>query len=117
MGVALVNKAADKGVSIRYDTKKLPAFSLWKNTDTLKEGYVTGLEPGTSFCYPKAVERAAGRVPKLEPGASASFELEWKVLRDAAAVAAMKEEVASLQAYKPSEVLKTKAFYDDYKAA
>jgi len=113
----MVNKAGDRGVAVRYDTKKLPAFSLWKNTDTLKEGYVTGLEPGTSFCYPKAVERAAGRVPKLEPGASVSFELEWKVLRDAAAVEGMKKEVAALQDGKPSEVFKTTAFYDPYKSA
>merc|ERR1712187_430593 len=110
--VGLVNKAGDHGVSVRYDNTKLPAFSLWKNTDTLKEGYVTGLEPGTSFCYPKAHERKEGRVPKLAPGASVSFDLEWRVLRDAAAVEATKKEIAKLQEGKPAELLKTLAFYN-----
>jgi len=114
--VALVNKAADKGVSIRYDTKKLPAFSLWKNTDTLKEGYVTGLEPGTSFCYPKAHEKAQGRVPTLAPGASVSFEVDWNVLRDSAAVEATKTEIAKLSEGKPTEVAKTLAFYKEFSA-
>merc|ERR1712019_205994 len=110
--VALVNKAADRGVSIRYDVNKLPAFSLWKNTDTLKEGYVTGLEPGTSFCYPKAHERAAGRVPKLAPGASVSFDIDWKVLRDKAAVDTTKAEIAKLSNGKEAELFKTLEFYN-----
>jgi len=113
----MINKAADRGVAVRYDTSKLPAFSLWKNTDTHEDGYLTGLEPGTSFCYPKAVERAAGRVPKLAPFASESFELQWKVLQDRAAVEAMKREVAQIQAGRPTNVFKTTAFYDPFKAS
>lgn len=112
--VALVNAAGDRGVALRYDTSTLPSFTLWKNTDTLKEGYVTGLEPGTSFCYPRAVERSAGRVPKLAPGARVSFELAWRVLRDTAAVEATKQEVAQIQSGQKAEVCRTPAFYDPY---
>jgi hypothetical protein len=45
-------------------------MSLWKNEVTAKGGYVTGLEPGTGFPNPRPVERAAGRVPRLQGGAS-----------------------------------------------
>eukprot|EP00747_Dinoflagellata_sp_TGD_P217459 gnl/TRDRNA2_/TRDRNA2_89864_c0_seq1.p1 gnl/TRDRNA2_/TRDRNA2_89864_c0~~gnl/TRDRNA2_/TRDRNA2_89864_c0_seq1.p1 ORF type:complete len:475 (+),score=53.50 gnl/TRDRNA2_/TRDRNA2_89864_c0_seq1:92-1426(+) len=112
--VALVNAAADRGVALRYDTSSLPAFTLWKNTDTVKEGYVTGLEPGSSFCYPRAVERAAGRVPKLGPGEQVSFQLDWHILRDAAAVETIKREVAQIQSGKKPEVCRTPVFYDPY---
>lgn len=35
---ALINKAGDKGVSIEFNTSQLPVLTLWKNTDTLKQG-------------------------------------------------------------------------------
>jgi hypothetical protein len=68
-------KAADdaSGVLMSFDTKGLPYMSLWKNEVTAKGGYVTGLEPGTGFPNPRPVERAAGRVPKLQGGES------WRV--------------------------------------
>ncbi len=28
-----------------------------ENTDTVKQGYVTGIEPGTSYAYPVTIER------------------------------------------------------------
>ncbi len=54
---AVVNKAGDKGASIQFDTRQLPVLTLWKNTDTVKQGYVTGIEPGTSYAYPVTIER------------------------------------------------------------
>jgi hypothetical protein len=59
---------------------------------------VTGLEPGVCYCYPRAVERAAGRVPTLPPGGEASYRLEWRVLRDAAAVEETEREIEEIQA-------------------
>ena len=44
--IGLVNRAGDKGVSMSYATDTLPYLTLWKNTPSLGEGYVTGLEPG-----------------------------------------------------------------------
>lgn len=35
---AVVNKAGDKGASIQFDTRQLPVLTLWKNTDTVKQG-------------------------------------------------------------------------------
>ena len=95
--VALISSARDRGVSCRYTTGSLPALSLWKNTDTIEEGYVTGIEPGSGFPFRRPLERAANRVPKLAAGASVSFSLEWQVLRSEEDVAAIKAEIASIQ--------------------
>jgi hypothetical protein len=102
--VALVNAAGDRGVSCRYTTGSLPCLSLWKNTDTLEEGYVTGIEPGTGFPFRRALERERGGIPKLPAGESVTFSLEWQLLRDAAAVGAAKAEIASIQAGRTSMV-------------
>ena len=56
-------KSADgtKGALVSFNVRQLPFMTLWKNEAPSKAGYVTGLEPGTSFPLPKPVERAAGR--------------------------------------------------------
>lgn len=95
--VMLRNRAGDRGIAISYDTRALPYFSLWKNTDTMKEGYVTGLEPGTGFAYPRRIERRFGRVPKLAGGASQTFVLDYEILFDAKSVGATAREIAAIQ--------------------
>lgn len=95
--VMLHNKAANLGIRISYDVNALPYFTLWKNTDTLKEGYVTGLEPGTGFAYTRRIERRFGRVPKLAPGASRSFTLDYTILPDAQSIAATGKDIAAIQ--------------------
>jgi len=64
----LTNSNGDKAVSISYSVKELPYFTLWKNTVSIEDGYVTGLEPGTSFPNVKPFERSRGRVINLQPG-------------------------------------------------
>jgi len=66
--VMLTNRNGDKAVSLSYSVKELPCFTLWKNTSSLEDGYVTGLEPGTSFPNVKSFERKHGRVITLKPG-------------------------------------------------
>ncbi|MBG0752808.1 hypothetical protein Q7O_002260 [Pectobacterium carotovorum subsp. carotovorum PCCS1] len=94
---ALVNKAGDKGVSIAFDTHQLPLLTLWKNTDTEKQGYVTGIEPGTNYAYPVTIEREQGRVKKLQPGQSTTFELTYSLLSSAEAVQKMEQKVKAIQ--------------------
>jgi len=94
--VALVNSTSDRGVALRYKADTLPCFTLWKNTDTMEEGYVTGLEPGTGFCHPRAIERAAGRIPTLAPGASVVFDVEYEALHGAEAVQGAKAEICQI---------------------
>ncbi|ALE96987.1 MULTISPECIES: aldose 1-epimerase family protein [Serratia] len=94
---ALVNHAGDKGVAIQFDTRQLPVLTLWKNTDTLKQGYVTGIEPGTSYAYPVTIEREQKRVKQLQPGASAQFDLTYTLLHSKAQVADLERKIADIQ--------------------
>ena len=61
----LRNHAGDRGVVLRFDKDQLPAFTLWKNTGGLRDGYVTGLEPGTNYPNPRPFERRTDRVVTL----------------------------------------------------
>ena len=71
----LHNKAGDMGVAVGYNVKQLPVLTVWKNTDTKKQGYVTGLEPGTSYAYNTKYQRPLGLVPKIQPGETKTFDL------------------------------------------
>ncbi|MCS7120820.1 MAG: aldose 1-epimerase family protein [Nitrososphaerota archaeon] len=77
--VMLVNKSGDKAVSLSYSLTALPFFTLWKNTAALEDGYVVGLEPGTSFPNPKPFERQRKRVTELKPGAQYNIEITLSV--------------------------------------
>jgi galactose mutarotase-like enzyme len=104
----LKNAHATEGVSLRYDRKQLPCFTLWKNTPAVVDGYVTGLEPGTNFPNPRSHESKEGRVVKLESGASQAFDLEidWHldgqgVKKAEAAIAALMKGVETRVYDKP----------------
>jgi hypothetical protein len=84
------------GVLMRFDTHGLPYMSLWKNEVTAKAGYVTGLEPGTGFPNPRPVERAAGRVPKLQGGESYRVHLAIAALTSKAEVAQATSAIQAL---------------------
>jgi hypothetical protein len=79
---AALLKSADgtKGAMVSFDVRNLPFMTLWKNEAPSKAGYVTGLEPGTSFPFPKPVERAAARVPRLNGGESYQTKLAFSAL-------------------------------------
>ena len=93
----VVNKAGNKGASIEFNIHQLPLLTLWKNTDTLKQGYVTGIEPGTNYAYPVTIEREQGRVKQLQPGQSTVFELTYSLLPDANAVSQFEQRVKTIQ--------------------
>lgn len=94
---AVVNKAGDKGAYIQFDTRQLPVLTLWKNTDTLKQGYVTGIEPGTSYAYPVTIEREQKRVKQLQPGASTQFDLTYTLLHSSEQVADVEKKITAIQ--------------------
>ena len=93
----LQNKAGDRGVSLTFSTTELPYFTLWKNTTSLNDGYVTGIEPGTSYPMLRSIERKGGRVPVLKGGQSYKASMGINVLADAAAVEAARKRIAALQ--------------------
>lgn len=95
---ALVNKAGDRGVALRFDVREFPAFTLWKNTDTEKQGYVTGLEPGTNFPYARTIEEKAGRLLTIGAGESRTFHIDADFLtgkNDVDAAIAKSAEIAA----------------------
>jgi hypothetical protein len=94
--VLLENAARTLGVSLGYDKRQMPCFTLWKNTGSLVDGYVTGLEPATNYPNPRSFEEARGRVVKLAPGATASFDLSLTMHADRASVAAAEKAVAAI---------------------
>jgi len=86
----------DFGLLWEWDPAQMPYLTQWKNT---REGiYVCGVEPGN--CIPEGQNRAraSGRLPMIEPGESRDFALTLRVVPDADAVAAAREQIAALRA-------------------
>ena len=96
--VMLRNHEGDKAVVLRFRTDQLPAFTLWKNTAGLRDGYVTGLEPGTNYPNPRPFEQARNRVVRLPVDGRYVTETTVEVLATAEGVAAAEREIARLQA-------------------
>jgi hypothetical protein len=61
------------------------------------EGYATGIEPSTSYPYPRPIERAAGRVPRLGPGESYKVEVAITALTTENTVQIAKQVIAKLR--------------------
>lgn len=93
----LHNAAGDKAMSMSYAVAELPYLTLWKNTLTKKNGYVTGVEPGTCFPYNRSVERQAGRLPKLAPGQTRKFTIDVALHNDAASVRQVAAQIRAIQ--------------------
>ncbi|MFM2485158.1 aldose 1-epimerase family protein [Celerinatantimonas yamalensis] len=97
----LHNAKATLGVAIHYNVHQLPVFGLWKNTDTLKQGYVTGLEPGTSFSFNRKFQRKLGLVPTINPGETKHFDVTYQILDNHKAVEKQLDQVKSIQGDHP----------------
>jgi hypothetical protein len=94
--VLLKNATGDKGISLHFNRRQLPWFTIWKNTQAEADGYVTGLEPGTDFPNAKNFERSQGRVVELPPGASYETRLDVAVHDSHSAVDEIEKQVHSL---------------------
>ena len=103
----LSNASRDRAVSMAFAVAELPYVTLWKNLTALEEGYVTGLEPGTGFPYPRRIEREAGRVPKLKPGETRHFAIDFGVHATTAAVAAVEEQIKRIQNGRTTQIDRT----------
>jgi len=100
----LQNAKGDQAVSMGFSTSELPYVTLWKNTNSKEEGYVTGLEPGTGFPTNRRVERHFGRVPKLNPGATREFSLSFTIHDTAQSVEKGRAAVEAITASRPTEI-------------
>lgn len=102
--ILLENAAADVGTTIRWNVKQLPYLTVWKNTISEADGYVTGLEPATGFPLHRSIERKLGRVPKLDAGETRQFELDFGLHIGREAVAGQQQWIADLQGDQTLEV-------------
>jgi hypothetical protein len=96
--VLLRNAKGTLGVGLHFNLKQLPVFTLWKNAESLSDGYVCGLEPGTNFPNPRSYEQEQGRVELLMPGEFREFDLSLKFLSDEMSVAKAAQGVVEYQA-------------------
>ena len=85
------------GAAISFSTKELPYFTLWKNEAPLRNGYVTGLEPATSYPCPRPFERSAGRLPILGAGESYRSRVVIRALQNAAEIEETETRIKNLQ--------------------
>ena len=102
--VMLRNAAGDRGVSMGFAVAELPYVTLWKNLTAVEEGYVTGLEPGTSFPYTRRLEREAGRVPKLKPGETRRFAIDIGLHATTDAVRMVEDRITRIQDGRPTQI-------------
>ncbi len=106
----LQNAAGTHGVSVGFNLQQLPVFTLWKNTDTRGQGYVTGLEPGTSFPSNRNFQRTLDLVPTIGAKEERRFDLSYTLLPDKAAVDEALERIKTIQGGRPTEVRETPLF-------
>jgi hypothetical protein len=95
---ALLRSADGKqGVSVRFNKRQLPCFTLWKQRQAMADGYVTGLEPAINYPNVRSFEKSKGRVAQLSSGEIRRFELSIEAHPDAAAVTAAEHAIAAIQ--------------------
>jgi hypothetical protein len=100
----LANAAIDRGLAVRFSTRELPCFIVWKNTAAVEDGYVTGLEPSTNYSNFKTFERQQGRVRVLPPAGSWEASVVLEAFDSREEVAKVLGEVATLQAQAAKKV-------------
>ncbi len=98
------NAAGDRSASVEFNVKQLPYLTLWKNTNAEPEGYVTGIEPGTSFPHNRRIERLKGRVPKLAAGASRNIQIDYGIQIGNAAVKEAADRITAIQGDRKPQV-------------
>jgi hypothetical protein len=93
----LVDTDSARGVAVRFDATQLKCFTLWKNTSSLDDGYVTGLEPGTNYPNSRGFERKHGRVAGLAQGREFRAEVAIEICGSSDAVGKAIDEVRAIQ--------------------
>lgn len=102
----LHNPKGDRGIAVGFNVKQLPVLGMWKNTDTEKQGYVTGIEPGTSYSYNRSLQRSLGLVPTIQPGETKTFDVSYTILDSKATVDDAVKQVNSIKNGRATKVLK-----------
>lgn len=86
VSVLLHNKKKNLGLQVGWNKKQLPLFTLWKALHDERDGYVTGLEPCTTYPMPRPSEREEGNLVQLKPGGSYKTELTFDLFDDKSSI-------------------------------
>ncbi len=102
-GTTAMLRSEDKsrGLAVSFNTNGLPKFILWKNTASITDGYVVGLEPATNFPNPRSFEEKHGRVVELQPEQTASFRVTLQPLTNSEEVKQVSERIDHLKGEDP----------------
>jgi hypothetical protein len=100
----LADPESERAFAVHFHTSTLPWFTLWKNTGARQDGYVTGLEPGSTFPNPRQIEREQGRLQMLQPGQSTTYRLRFEVSTTKARTRQILDAVTALQVATPRTV-------------
>jgi hypothetical protein len=100
----LKNAHSTQGASLVFNKRQLPCFSLWKNTTSEGDGYVTGIEPGTNFPNPRSYEGEQGRVVKIAGGKRAAFLVTLEIHPTAKDVADAEAAISKIRAGRDPQV-------------
>jgi hypothetical protein len=94
-----------EAISLRFNKRTLPCFTVWRNTPAESDGYVLGIEPGTNFPNPRTFEEQHGRTVPLKQGErwSASVTVTWH--SDDRSIAHEEKSIRTIQGHKQSENL------------
>lgn len=103
----LKNAHGTRGVSLVFNKKQLPWFTLWKDTAATTDGYVTGLEPGTNFPNPRSYEGEQQRVAKIPAGGKIEYDVKMEFHGAAPQIEAAEKAIAALQGSEKPKVFTT----------
>jgi len=93
----LRNAEGSQASLLRFSLKDFPCFTLWKNPTGKADGYVTGMEPATSYPNSRRFEREKGRVISLAGGESRKTTLVIETLDTKKAIHSAEVEIKKLQ--------------------
>lgn len=102
--IMLQNKAKDRAVSMAYSLKEIPYLTIWKHLTAEADGYVTGIEPGTNYPFHRSVERKAGRVIKLAPGAAHAMTIDFTIHATKEDVGKVAAIIQAIQGERPTTI-------------
>ena len=85
------------GISLHFNVNELPCFTVWKNTQMMPDGFVTGLEPGINFPTNREFERQNRRGRRLGGGERFVARLRIEAHTDVESVQQAETAIAALQ--------------------
>ncbi len=95
----------DEAVSLKFNKRTLPCFTVWRNTPAEADGYVLGIEPGTNYPNPRSFEHQHGRIVLLKPNETWRGEVTATWHSDAPSIAQAEQAIQAVQRDRKPEKL------------